>query len=471
MSQAEILQQKFTALLNWEKLKRRREILGSLCCYSLLAALIILPFHALFPAVSRGLDLPLIFLALAPLFFFQQRWRARDSTRALSKVDKTLRLDERAITAWEILARQERSGAEEFVIAQAADRLKALEPKTLFEHELKWRDYAILPLFALWLTLLWLDVGVPMNHDRRLTMAQPLAHQLREFSRELQERAKRDGLSESVKIGRELEKTAQKGIDEKIGDDKFKNELAGLTKKVASMGRPTADQRSPAAAESNQSLKDLKAELEAAKDLLNFPDAAKGPRESEQQWLERLSMLPQLKRQLERGGQAMRQDAVKSFLDNLDKQVTGELDRRTLLEAQQFLDRLMKQGQDEKGDSDVRVAGRGQQDSPGDGEKAQSQNSLPGKETGKKEDGYPSLPQFQAGAAAHVKGMLGEGNSNGLVFKGKPSAGKSEVSQDDVLASYRRQAEAELNTERVPEALKETIKNYFLSLGGNDQKK
>ena len=124
-----------------------------------------------------------------------------------------------------------------------------------------------------------------------------------------------------------------------------------------------------------------------------------------------------------------------------------------------------------KGDSDVRVAGRGQQDSPTDGEKAQSRGNLPGKETGKKEDGYRSLPEFQAGAAAHVKGMIGEGNSNGLVFKGKPSAGKSEISQDEVLASYRRQAEAELNTERVPEALKETIKNYFLSLGTGEGRK
>jgi hypothetical protein len=57
------------------------------------------------------------------------------------------------------------------------------------------------------------------------------------------------------------------------------------------------------------------------------------------------------------------------------------------------------------------------------------------------------------------------------VFKGKPSASKSEVSQDEVIASYRRQAEAELNTERVPEALKETIKNYFMSLGMGEGKK
>jgi len=57
-----------------------------------------------------------------------------------------------------------------------------------------------------------------------------------------------------------------------------------------------------------------------------------------------------------------------------------------------------------------------------------------------------------------------------VVLKAKPSAGKSEIPQDEVIASYRRQAEAELNTERVPEALKETIKNYFLSLGiGKEQ--
>ena len=82
----------------------------------------------------------------------------------------------------------------------------------------------------------------------------------------------------------------------------------------------------------------------------------------------------------------------------------------------------------------------------------------------------PSLPEFQPGAAAQVKGLLGEGEQQRLGIKGKPSPGKSEVSQDEVIASYRRQAEAELNTERVPEALKETIKNYFLSLGELERK-
>jgi hypothetical protein len=111
------------------------------------------------------------------------------------------------------------------------------------------------------------------------------------------------------------------------------------------------------------------------------------------------------------------------------------------------------------------MAGQGERDSPDDGEKTNNRSNLPGKEPGKRETESPSLPEFQPGAAAHVKGLLGEGNSSGLVLKAKPSPGKSEVSQDEVIASYRRQAEVELNTERVPEALKETIKNYFLSLG------
>jgi hypothetical protein len=108
---------------------------------------------------------------------------------------------------------------------------------------------------------------------------------------------------------------------------------------------------------------------------------------------------------------------------------------------------------------------------PEDNEKTNNRSNLPGKEPGKREEGETSLPNFPAGAAAHVKGLLGEGNSRSLELKGKPSAGKSEVSQDEVIASYRRQAEAELSTERVPDALKETIKNYFLSLGIGEETK
>jgi len=59
--------------------------------------------------------------------------------------------------------------------------------------------------------------------------------------------------------------------------------------------------------------------------------------------------------------------------------------------------------------------------------------------------------------------MIGPGNSSGVELKGKPSDGKTEVPEEEVIARYRREAEEELDSERVPEALKETIRRYFLS--------
>ena len=77
----------------------------------------------------------------------------------------------------------------------------------------------------------------------------------------------------------------------------------------------------------------------------------------------------------------------------------------------------------------------------------------------------------ERGAPTQVKGSLGDGDSNALAFKAKPAPGKSVLTQQEVAANYRRQAEQELNSERVPEALKDTIRNYFLSLESGEVKK
>ncbi|HSE90762.1 MAG TPA: hypothetical protein VLJ79_31420 [Candidatus Binatia bacterium] len=468
-SASETLRNKFVELLSWERRKRREQILATASCYALLAALLTLPFHGVLQTVISRWFVPISFFGLmAPLLLVRERWRRSDSARALARVDKTLRLDERALTAWELLERNETRAAALLVLKEAGEKLTSLHPRAMFRRRWSWQAYAALPLLVLWLGLVWFDVGLRFDSDLQLSAPKSVAQKLREFARELQEKAKNEGLHESLRMGRELEQVAQKGIEAKTGDEKFKAELAGMQKKIATMGKSAAEQQPLAAAESQQELKDLKAELEAARDLLNLPDAAKGMPELGKQWLDQLAALPQLRKQFERqspAGQSLGHNELKSFLDKLEKQATGELDRRTLLDAQQFLEQLMKQGQGEKGESDVRMAGQGEQDSPDDGERMNNRSNLPGKEPGKRETESQSLPSFQPGAAAHVKGLLGEGNSSGLVLKAKPSAGKSEVSQDEVIASYRRQAEVELNTERVPEALKETIKNYFLSLG------
>ena len=184
--------------------------------------------------------------------------------------------------------------------------------------------------------------------------------------------------------------------------------------------------------------------------------------------MERLAALPQLKRQLDkadRAGQSPGRTELKAFLDKLDQQAAGELDRRALLDAQEYLQRMMKQGQGQKGEQLAHGNRPGEEDPTAEGVKDKNHNNLPGKEPGKRTEESGSLPEFRADATTRVKGVLGEGESRSMVFKGKPEPGKSTVPQAGVVASYRRQAEQELNSERVPEALKETIKNYFLSLG------
>ena len=133
ISHPEPLRQKFSELLTWEKVKQREQILLSLSFFALAAALLTWPFSSQLSAMMNRLWWPLLFfLGLAPFMFFKRRWRPRDSTRAVAAVDKSLRLEERAITAWEILARGERGAAEELVVKQAEERIKTVDVKTLF---------------------------------------------------------------------------------------------------------------------------------------------------------------------------------------------------------------------------------------------------------------------------------------------------------------------------------------------------
>jgi hypothetical protein len=469
----EVLHQKFIELFGWEKRKRRQEILMTLVCYSLSAALLLLPIYFLLPASFLRWFLPLpIFFTLAPFLFVARRWRREDSARALVDLDKALQSDERAITAWELIQTKADRPAALLVLKQAAEHLKTVDPKVLFRRSRRWQDYAVIPLLLVWGGLLWFDLDVRLRPDLHARGQQGLAQKLRQFSRELQEKAGSEGLRESLQVGRDLEKTAQRGIDAKVADEQFKSEVTAMSSKVEALGKSIGNERSFATSESRQSLKDLKAELEAAQELLNLPDGAKGESALGQSALDRLATLPQLKRQLEQQGQANRspsQNELKSFLDSVDKQVTGELDRRTLLDAQQFLEQLAKQDSGEKAESNARVAGRGEQDLPDDGEKAKTNSNRPGSEPGTKEEIQPA-PQLPAAAATQLRGMIGQGNSSGFALQGKPSAGKTEVREEEVIATYRRQAEQELNTERVPEALKETIRKYFLSLDQSAQR-
>jgi uncharacterized protein (DUF2267 family) len=463
------LDRKFSEFFAWARRIRREQILLTAACYALGAALLLLPFHAPLDADRVRWLIPLvIFIMLTPLAFYSRRWRGQDATRALSQMDKALGLEERAVTAWDLLGRQAGGAAAQWVFRQAEDKLRGVDPRAFLPRSGSWPVYAFPALFALWFALLWFDVDRELFDTSRVAAPPTRAHTLREFARDLEEKAKSEGLRESQKIAQELERIAQNNLDRKSDERQFNQELVGAAQKLDALGSGAVEKENFAAAESQQSLKDLKAELEAMKDLMNLPDGAKGNEQLTQQWLDHLASMPQLSRQLGREpqkGQGFGQNQMRDFLQRMEQQTTGELDRRALIDAQQFLQQMMQRGQANQNQQNLRAAGREGAEEADTGEKTKSASHRPGTEPGTKDDATHTSPPPAGGASTQVKGQLGAGESSGIVFKGKPAPGKSQLSQQEIFASYQRQAEQELDSERVPEALKEMIKNYFMSLG------
>jgi hypothetical protein len=454
----EKLQARIAALLAWEKRKRREATLLIALFYALLATLCAQPL--LYRAADwTWAGLLAAFAALAAYFFFTRRWRDLDTSRSLAALDKRLHLDERVTTAWELLRRAETKAVAALVLRQADAGLRSLEPRELFPRTWSWHGYFIVPLLGLWLALLWFDGG-PKADAVGPGAPSALSQKLREFARQLQQKAQSEGLPQALKTGRELEKLAQRGIDAKSPDEQLKTELQGMARKMASQ-RSTAGDAPFAAAESRQDLEDLRAEIEGARDLLNPSGGATQP------WQDQLDGLTQLQKQLgshDQGTHGQSREQLKTFLDKLEKQVTGELDRRALLEAEQYLQQLAQRGQSQQGETQAQVGGKEEGTAQEGAQREKNAGSAPGEEPGTDLDKPPSLPEFRGGAQARVKGTIGTGERSGVFFQAKPSPNKSRLSQDEVIASYRRQAEAELDTERIPDELKDTIKNYFLSL-------
>ncbi len=463
----EVLRKNFLELLRWQRRKRQVQIFAAIICYSLVGALLSLPFSLLLPERHLRWLVPIPFMILsAPLLLYRQRWQRRDSVRSLVLVDRVLGLDERAVTAWELADRKEIRASEFLVLSEAAERLKGRDFRALLPAQRSWQYFAAPVLFVVWLLLVWFDVGLFSLGPGASPLSTTMAQQLRDYSRDLQQRSASEGLRESLKLGRELEKVAQRGIDTKATDEQFKSEVAGMNSKLRAAGVAAAKQPPFSNSESQQSLKDLKAEIETAQEPLPSTNGAMSDTLS-QQWLDRMASLPQLKRQFDQqrqGGQSFGQSEMKAFLDKLNQQVTAELDRRSLLDAQEFLEQMAKGGQRQADENNAQVSARGADDGQAKGEKAQDQSNLPGKEPANREELSQALRQYSDLPATHVKGSIGEGSRDAVEFKGRPTAGDSVVSQDEVIASYRRQAERELNTEGVPEELKDTVKRYFMSL-------
>jgi len=267
------LQNKFGEILRWERQKRRERMVLRALVLALAAAVLLSPLHLLFPFDGLRWLVPVILLVgITPVLLFSQRWHNGDTTRTLVELDRELGSAERAVTAWELAERGDSSAAAQWVFQQAEPHLRDLEPRRLFPRRWDWPAYMLAPLLLFWFLLLW------FNFDRSFSQ-QPvlptpsLAQQLREFARDLQEKARTEGLRKSLQLGQELAKLAETNLAEKTNDEQLKKDLAGVKQRLDANDKSAPQQQDIAGAQGNQSLKDLQAELEAARDMLAVPVA------------------------------------------------------------------------------------------------------------------------------------------------------------------------------------------------------
>lgn len=477
-----LVQEKLSELISWERSKRREKILLSALFYSLLASLVLLPARDLLPPWLASFFLPpLLFAMLVAGVFFLRPWRDRESLRSVFRLDKTLRLQERAITAWEILGRREKSAAERLVLVEAGEKLRGVDSRELFKRQNSWQALLTPPVLLLWMLAFWLDVGLYLGTRVRGSPSVSLAERLKEFSQELREKAQAQGLTESRKVARALEEVAERRLGGKVGERELKEHLMGLVGRIERMGRNVPEEsqlRFPGA--TREALLDLRAELEASKPAL-FSEFARREGNPAQEILARLGSFPRLKEEFEKGlssREKLDEKELHKFLDKLESDIAAELDRRTLQESAEFLAVLLQraEGGDVEG-AQGRELGEPFQEATKtdrgglqDAEKGRGTGSLPGDQPGTKRQALQT-PPFAARAGTHLKGLLGEGKSSSLRFRGESPAKERKVSPEEVLTSYRRQVEEDLASERIPEGLRDAIKSYFLSLGMSEEKK
>ena len=124
------LKEKLADLRRWERRKRRERLLLDSLFFTALAAAALVLARFLLP-VDAGLlwFAPVVFGAVAAALFLLRPWREQAFIRSLRQVDQGLKLDERVLTAWEILFRErERVSPEETLVVEEAAEKLATEP-------------------------------------------------------------------------------------------------------------------------------------------------------------------------------------------------------------------------------------------------------------------------------------------------------------------------------------------------------
>jgi len=455
-----LLRDKLAELRRWERRKRRERLLWESLFYAALAAAAVVAARALMAVDAALLWLaPAVFAAAAAAVFLLRPWRERAFLGSLKRVDDRLELRERVLTAWDILSRSReraeggRRPEEELVVEEAAEKLARVAVPPLLPRRRSWHAWAGAFLVVLAGAGLWLPPG---GAPEAVSAVSRMAETLREHARELEERARAQDLAESRRMAEALREMAERQLDDPA-DDKTGIEAAvgAMVEVLEDMTRswPTeAGLEWPVL--SDAALEKLREQLQRSR--TREMDGPLG--KSRGEMLESLG-LSSLDRQPGNSSE-MSQEEIREFLDRVEREARQEQDRREMASTQQFLTELLPG--DAPGESLAEAARPGGPKSEMD--ESPPAGRQPGNEPGKGGQ-EPYDPAFQARVRTHLQGLLGQGPSRGFGFRGEARPGESTVTEEAVVVRYQRQVEAELSSAEIPAEFKETIKNYFLSLG------
>ena len=456
-----VLKEKLADLRRWERRKRRERLLLESLFYTALAAAGLVAARALLPVDAALLWLaPAVFAAAAAGVFLLRPWREQAFLRSLTRVDDRLELHERVLTAWDILFRRRETPAgrvapeEALVVEEAADRLGTVPLRPLCRRRFTWHAPAAPVLVLLAAAGMWLP---PAGAPQAASAPDRMAEAIREHARELAERAREQDLAESRRMAEALREMAERQL---AGGGPEDSRLAASAGAMADVLEEMTRSWPQGTGLEWPALSDKA--LERLREHLRQSDPRKmdGPSGgmSRSDLMESLG-LSSLDRRPE-GSTDMSAGEVRQFLDRLEREARQEQDRRALGETRQFLTELLL---DDAPDESVAESSR-----PGDPaerpDEPPAAGRRPGNEPGEEQQ-EPYDPAFQARVRTHLQGLLGKGPSRGFGFRGEARAGEGAVAEEPVVVRYRRQVEAELASEEIPAAFKETIKNYFLSLG------
>ncbi len=456
-----LLRDKLAGLRRWERRKRRERLLWESLFYTALAAAALAAARALAAVDGTLLWLaPAVFAGAAVAVFRLRPWREGAFLGALKRVDDRLELQERVLTAWDILSRSHgqaeegRRPEEDLVVEEAAGKLARLTLPPLLPRQRSWHAWAGALLVALAGAGLWLPPG---GAPEPVSAASRMAETLREHARELEERARAQDLAESRRMAEALREMAERQLDDPTDD------RSGIEASVGAMVEVLEDMTRSWPTEaglewpvlSGAALEKLREQLQRTRTRQtdgSFQGKSRG------EMLESMG-LSSLDRQPGNSSEMSEQE-VREFLDRVEREARQEQDRRELASTQQFLTELLPG--DAPGESLAEAARPG--GPRGEMEESPPVGRQPGSEPGKGGQ-EPFDPAFQARVRTHLQGLLGQGPSRGFGFRGEARPGESTVAEEAVVVRYQRQVEAELSSAEIPAEFKETIKNYFLSLG------